>query len=196
MGFRIAGTATGTCGLFGQLLGRVTAIAVLGDKGMDWYRLVVFVHIAGAFWFLISHGASINMLFKLRRERDPERIRALLDLSSSSFSGLYSSLLLLLGAGILGGFMGNWWGHGWIWVSLATLVVLLALMTVFGSFYYARIRKAVGLPYMLNFKPQQPAGVRAEELDCLLRSSQPVWLAAIGVVGLAILLWLMIYKPI
>ncbi len=81
---------------------------------MDWYHLVVFLHIAGVFGFLMSHGASINMLLRLRREHDPARVRAYLDLSAASYSGVYSSLLVLIAARVLAGFMGDWWGHGWI----------------------------------------------------------------------------------
>lgn len=163
---------------------------------MDLYHLVVFLHIAGVFGFLVAHGASINMLFRLRREQDPVRVCAFLDLSAASYGGVYASLLLLIGAGVLAGFMGNWWGQGWIWVALGILLVLLTCMTFMGSFFYARIRKASGLPYMLNFKPQPPqAPAPPDELAGLLHSSQPIWLAWIGIGGLGALLWLMIFKP-
>src|SRR5512132_799180 len=111
---------------------------------MDWYHLIVFLHIFGAFGLLMSHGASINMLFRLRREHDLDRIRAYLDLSSASLGGLYVSLLLLLAAGILAGFLGNWWGRGWIWAAIGVLVRLLYLMARLGSQFYARVRKAAG----------------------------------------------------
>lgn len=163
---------------------------------MDWYHLIVFLHIFGAFGLLMSHGASINMLFRLRREHDLDRVRAYLDLSSASIGGLYASLLLLLAAGILAGFLGNWWGRGWIWTAIIVLVVLLFLMARLGSEFYARVRRAAGLPYMLNFKPQPPEPAPApDELAVLLCSSQPLQLAAVGMVGLATLLWLMIFKP-
>ena len=163
---------------------------------MDWYRMIVFLHVTGVFGFLISHGASINMLLRLRQEQDPDRIRAYLDLSSASLGGLYASLLVLILAGVVAGFMGNWWGRGWIWAAILVLVVLLGVMSRLGSFYYARIRKAAGLPYMLNYKPQ-PAepSPSPEEMTRLLNSAQPVWLAVLGLIGLVGLLWLMIFKP-
>ena len=48
----------------------------------------------------------------------------------------------------------------------------------------------------MNFKPQ-PAGPVAgpEELEALLNSGRPMLVAAIGIGGLAILLWLMMFKP-
>ncbi len=45
------------------------------------YDAVKFLHVLGVFAFLMAHGASASMLFRLRRERDPEKIRTLLDLS-------------------------------------------------------------------------------------------------------------------
>ena len=72
------------------------------------YRWIVFLHIAGIFGFLLAHGSSAAMAFALRRERNPERIRALLDLSGSTMSVLYLSLLVLIAAGIISAFMGHW----------------------------------------------------------------------------------------
>jgi len=42
---------------------------------------------------MLAHGASVSVAFALRRERNLERIRALLDLSSGSFNVMYLSLL-------------------------------------------------------------------------------------------------------
>jgi ABC-type Co2+ transport system permease subunit len=89
------------------------------------YRWIVFLHIAGIFGFLLAHGSSAGVAFALRRERRPERLRALLDLSSSTLSVFYLSLLVLLAAGIVAGFMGHWWGQGWIWLSLGVLVAMV-----------------------------------------------------------------------
>jgi hypothetical protein len=47
-------------------------------------RWIVFLHIAGIFGFLLSHGSSAGVVFALRHERKPERIRALLQLSGSA----------------------------------------------------------------------------------------------------------------
>ncbi len=160
------------------------------------YDAVKFVDLLGVFAFLMAHGASMSMLFRLRRERDPEKIRTLLDLSSGSLSVMYFALLLLLSAGIVAGFLGNSWGHGWIWVALAVLILVVVLMSLLGSFYYAKVRKAVGLPYLENYKPQ-PASppASAEELAALLNSARPLWIVALGIGGLLVLLGLMIFKP-
>ena len=74
------------------------------------YRLVVFVHILTAFAFMLSHGASAAIAFQLKRERELERIRSLLDVSGTTWLGFSIGFLGLLVAGIALGFMGRWWG--------------------------------------------------------------------------------------
>jgi hypothetical protein len=46
----------------------------------------LYVHLAGVFGFLAAHGVSAGVGLKLRRERDPVRARALLDLSASALN--------------------------------------------------------------------------------------------------------------
>ncbi|MBI2845594.1 MAG: hypothetical protein HYX86_03500 [Chloroflexi bacterium] len=169
---------------------------------MNFYPWVVFLHILGAFLFIMPHGASAVVAFKLRNERDIERVRALLELSTYSLSFMYAGFLILLVTGIIAGFMGNWWGQGWIWASLGLLIAVTIVMTPLGSLLYSRVRKAVGLPYFEGLKMKQmpplpPAS--PEEIARILSSpsfsSRPVLLAVIGIGGIAIILWLMMFKP-
>ena len=46
----------------------------------------LFAHLAGVFGFLVAHGVSAGVGLRLRKERDPVRARALLDLSASSLN--------------------------------------------------------------------------------------------------------------
>lgn len=94
------------------------------------YRWVVFLHILSAFLFVLMHGASAMVSLRLRKERDLDRVRALLDLSTAYLGGTYGALLMLLGAGVVAGFLGKWWGQAWIWVSLGVLIALMAAMYV------------------------------------------------------------------
>jgi hypothetical protein len=160
------------------------------------YRWIVFLHIAAIFGFLLSHGSSAAVAFALHRERNPERLRALLDLSSSTLSVFYLALLVLLVAGIVAGFMGHWWGRGWIWLSLGVLFAMVAGMWTIGSQHAHRVRKALGMGYMEGMKFHQ--GVEpatAEALDALLARGQPVLLAAIGYGGALVVAGLMWFKP-
>ena len=98
--------------------------------------------------------------------------------------------------GILAGFSGNWWTTGsyWIWASLVLAVVLIGLMTPMGRIYLNRVRQAVGIDTKTgavdSSKQVDPAAVEAA-----IASGQPILLAVLGTVGLAVLFWLMMAKP-
>lgn len=151
------------------------------------YRVIVFLHVISTFGFLLSHGASVSMAFVLKRERDLQKIRALLDLSGTSYPLMISTLLASIIFGIIAGFQGHWWKFGWIWTSIALLVVILALMYFLGSNVYGAARKAVELP-------SEPSGSN-EELFAILKKSNPLLLTLIGYGGYAIIAWLMMVKP-
>ena len=160
------------------------------------YSWLVFLHIAGALGFMLAHGASASAAFALRRERRLERVQALLELSASSYGVMYLSLLVLLVSGIAAGFLGGWWGRGWMWASLGLLIVIGVAMSVWGSRLYRRAHKAAGLPNIENRKrhpPRAPAG--AAEIEARLAMGNPLLLTAIGLGGLGVILWLMVFKP-
>ena len=160
------------------------------------YPWIVFLHVAGAFGFMLAHGTSVAVAFALHKERNLDRARALLELSRGTFSLMYGSILVLLAGGITAGFMGSYWGRGWIWAAIATLVIIMAVMGRFGTVYYSELHKAVGLPYTERMKPQpavEPVG--PEELSALLAQGKPALLTGVGLGGLVIILWLMMFKP-
>src|SRR5262245_62140312 len=144
----------------------------------------------------MGHGASMWASFRIREERDPERIKALLDLSSVSLGVVYGGLLLLLIAGIWAGWAGNFFGQLWVWVAVVVLTVINVLMYALASSYYAKVREAVGVRSMRTKKDApDPTPVSADELAALLDTRRPDVIGLVGVVGLLILLWLMFFKP-
>jgi hypothetical protein len=161
------------------------------------YRWIVFLHIAGIFGFLLSHGSSAGIAFALRHERKPERVKALLDLSSSALPVFYASLLVLIVAGVASAFMGHWWGRGWVWASIVLLVAMVVGMWTIGSQHYHRVRKAVGMGYMqgTKFYPPEPEPATPEVLDALLARGRPMLLAVIGYGGALVITGLMWFKP-
>jgi hypothetical protein len=161
---------------------------------------IVFVHVAGVIVFLIAHGVSVGVVLRLRSERDPAAVRTLVDLSRGSMIVMSVGGLVWLVAGIVAGFTGNnglgFWTTGkyWIWASLVLAIVIIGLMTPMGRLYLNRVRAAVGVD------PKTGAAtpgfqVDPAALEAAVRSGQPTLLAAIGVGGLLILLWLMIFQP-
>jgi hypothetical protein len=153
------------------------------------YQWIVYVHILAVFAFLLAHGAATAITFRLRGERKIERIRALLDLSASMRILGGVSLVVLILAGIILGFMGAWWGHGWIWTALILLVLMSVAMSVLASRPLARARQVLAASSAADTAEVD------QQLSALLAAPNPVVLSAIGGVGIAIILWLMMFKP-
>jgi uncharacterized membrane protein len=97
--------------------------------------------------------------------------------------------VLLLTGGVVAGFVGDWWGQGWIWVALGTLVVVMILMYALASNYYKRLRLIVGA------MAEGSEAVSEERLAELLSGPRPVILAVTGFGGLLFILYLMLFKP-
>ena len=166
---------------------------------MTWYPWIVFVHILGVLLFFIAHGTSMAVAYRLRGERDPARVRALLDLSTWSL-GLLPSLAFVVGilAGILAGVEGGHFGHLWIWTAIVLLTVVAAYMTPGVAAKVNAIRAAAGTQQINPFSrkpPPPPPEADPQELARLLDAWNPTVPAVIGFGAFAILLWLMLFKP-
>lgn len=159
------------------------------------YGLLVFIHVLGAFLFVLAHGASMLVSFRLRSERDPVRQAALFELSSAGINMMYVGLVILLLAGIAAGFVGDHWGKGWIWASLGTLVAVMAVMYSVATPFYGRMRAAAGAPVPDPVVARMKPPPAPEDLERLATSNRPMVLAAVGGIGLALIVWLMLSKP-
>lgn len=159
------------------------------------YGFVVLLHVLGAFAFVMAHGVSMLIAFRLRGERDAARQALLLELSGLSVGLMYIGLGVLLLAGILAAFMGGLWGRGWIWASLGTLAVVIAVMYAVATPFYGRMRAAAGVPGTEQLATRFNPAPTPADLDVLETSSRPFVLAAVGGIGLAVIVWLMLSKP-
>ena len=161
------------------------------------YLWLVFVHVLSGFIFFLSHGAAAFGLLKMPQEREQDRIKALLDLRTYADPWMSWSSGVLFLSGIVAGFMGQWWGKGWIWVSLVLLILVSLPMTFMGRVYFERIRKAQGLenrlPGTKGGTTEKPAS--AKELEAIIVVGKPGLIAAVGLIGLALIVWLMMFKP-
>jgi hypothetical protein len=163
---------------------------------MEIYPWVVLLHVVGAFIFALSHGVAIWMAVQLPRERDRNRIAALLDLSSGSLAGVYLGLVLLLIGGIWAGIIGGWFGRLWIWLALVLVIGIAIVMYVVATPYFGNLRAAVGVraKYGPKDAPDPVPQSDAEVAAMAARSPQAI-LSAVGLGGLLIILWLMVLKP-
>ena len=161
------------------------------------YNALIFVHVLSLFGFLFAHGASALVMFRVQRERDPARLHALLDLSQSMGVAMAITALLIFLSGLLGGFIGQWWGRGWIWVSLALFIAISIVMSVLGRPYLERVRRAIGIGTTEEQRRKLPIApaLPPDELARVLASGRPALVAAVGLGGLVLITWLMMYKP-
>ena len=162
---------------------------------MDLYGAVVFVHATTILLFFVAHGTSMAVAFALKRETDPARIRALLDLSRFSL-GAPVVVLIVTGllTGILAGFMGEHWGSAWLWISIVLFVLVGGLMTPIATFRLRPIRAAAGMPPETG-APEAPPQENPEELRRLIDAWNPLIPASVGLVAFIVILYLMLTKP-
>src|SRR5918994_4537537 len=132
----------------------------------DAYSWWKFLHVLGVLAFVMFHGVSAVVAFRLRKERDRTRIDELLQFSGTSIQGMYVSLGVLILFGVIAGFAGDWWRFWWIWISLALLVATPAGILCVGAARNPQAKEAGQL---------RPSGVprRSDEgLDPVLRAGE------------------------
>lgn len=159
-------------------------------------RWLIFLHVLSALTFYMAHGTSVAMAFKIRKETDFTRIRAMLDLSWSTMILMGVSFLIMGLTGIIMPFMFHIWNKVWIWASIVLMLFVFIYMAMFNETSYKQLRRLVGLPYMKGGKelPAEPPS-SPEEVAALLKKTSVTGLVVIGYVIPAIVLWLMVFKP-
>jgi hypothetical protein len=159
-------------------------------------RWLIFLHVLSALTFYMAHGTSVAMAFKIRKETDFTRIRAMLDLSWSTMILMGVSFLIMGLTGIIMPFMIHIWNQIWIWASIVLMLFVFIYMAMFNETSYKQLRRLVGLPYMKGGKelPAEPPS-SPEEVAALLKKTGVTGLVVVGYVIPAFVLWLMIFKP-
>jgi Predicted integral membrane protein (DUF2269) len=152
----------------------------------DWW---VFLHIVGVVGFLMAHGVSAGAMFILTRERNPDRVRVLLQMSGASMGLFYASLGLLLLGGIVAGFLRDWWSQGWIWVALFVLIGAMVFMYVVAGPYYRRIRRVI------EIQESGSGAVGPQDVEAVFASGRPWLIAVVGLLALVFIVYLMVLKP-
>ena len=158
------------------------------------YGWFLYAHIASVAGFLLAHGTSAAMALRLRQEKTPDGIRSLTDLSKQTTNIMYGFIVLVVITGVFLGFQGSWWSHGWIWAAIVLLILTIGVMSALGRGYNA-VRGAVGLPVRSGRQVKTTAPAPPDEVRRLVDAAPAGLTTAIGVVALALLLWLMILKP-
>ncbi len=159
-----------------------------------FYHWLVFLHVMGIFRFpRIPRCVCQRLLCPAPRAQCGSSPRDA-PIIWQFFKVMALSLLVLLFSGIIAGFIGQWWGHAWIWASLILLIAVYGVMSLLGTRLLNEVRQGIGLPSAYG-QPPRPEPFSAEELDALLNRSQPTRLALLGFGGIGVIAWLMMFKP-
>jgi hypothetical protein len=154
------------------------------------YRWIKFLHIASAIGFVGIHGASIVVLYAIRGEGDRGRIESMMSLSAKTVTAMYVSLAAVVGTGLWMGIeVEAWFRQPWYWWSLALLVITSLLMYFIAKPFGETVRAAC------EMRPSGVPRVSNEELTVIVRSPRTHLITAIGVVGLGLILYLMVFRP-
>lgn len=157
------------------------------------YSFVVFIHVLSVIIFLLAHGVSITVFFLIRRQPSVERTRILMEVRKAAVPVMMIAFLVLILSGIGAASIGQWWSRGWVWASIGVLVGIFLAMGFMGRTYFDRIQNL--------FQPAKrtentvAAVLHTQDLVPVLRNSHPRILSLIGVSGLVVILYLMMYKP-
>lgn len=158
------------------------------------YRWLVFLHVFSAFVFMLAHGASAAVMYRLRAEREPAALRSLFALRDAAVMPFNLSSAVMIFSGIALAFMGNWWRAGWIWASLGSFVVITLVMSLFGRAYFEKARQLLEEPGRTSRSAAEPS-TAPDDLESVLSSGRPHLLLAVGMGGFAFIVYLMMFKP-
>ncbi len=157
----------------------------------QFYSWFVVAHLVGLVLFTISHGASAFMAFRLRSERDPVVVESLLKVGQLSVGPMYLGLVLLSIGGLGAAAGANLWGAPWVIASIVVFIIVLVVMWAVASPYYMGLRKSLEAR-----APDGRPAIEPAELTRQLDTRRPEILALVGTVGLLVLVWLMVIKPV
>ncbi len=152
----------------------------------QWWLLV---HLTGVLVFVGAHGVSMFVMFRIRGERDRQRIAELITFSGTTTRPMYIGLAILTIGGVGAGLTLHLFSQWWLWIAIGILLITIGLMSGLAKPYFRRITASC------EIRPSGVPRVSDEELEQLLRSGEATMIAVIGIVGLLLILYLMLFKP-
>lgn len=157
------------------------------------YQWTVFLHVFLALVFMLAHGVSAAAMLSFRNEPDPERSLTFFNIVPNPT--MIRVLTILMGvSGFIAAFLTTWWQQGWVWASFAIYLIISYVMYKYGGGYFGLIE---GAATRLIEARKTDANITAalKEFDEARNARHPMVVAIVGLTGLAIILWLMRFKP-
>ena len=164
-----------------------------GYKESDMYNWLVLLHIFFAFLFMLTHGAHAAAMLKFGGEPDPERCLTFFNNVPDIKYVRYLTVAMGL-FGFAAAFMTEWWRQWWIWLSVLVFLIISWVMYRYGAGYYGMIFNAAQRLIEAR-KTNVDLSAAQKEFDEARNAPNALIVSVVGIVGLAILLWLMRFKP-
>ena len=156
------------------------------------YPWLLYLHIAAVIAFMLGHGVQVAVMLRQRSEGDPERNLALFEMLPTVKPLRYMSLGIVV-TGLLLVAVLSLWARWWIWTSLGLLVGIWLVMYRFGGAYYTGLEDAA--TRAIESRGQTDEADAMAAFTRARRGPHPLILAAVGLGGVAVILWLMVFKP-
>jgi hypothetical protein len=163
---------------------------------VEFYPWIVVAHVFFVIVAFGAHGVSAFAMFRAKSATDRAVIAAVLDLSTVSLIAAGVGLLIAVVLGIVAAIMGGHFGRLWPWASIVVVVLTSFAMTPLAAGPMNGVKRALGLPTRDDKKgdpPRQPAS--DIELAAAQARLRPELVATVGLVAIAVLVWLMELKP-
>ena len=152
------------------------------------YQWLVLLHLVGLALFIAMHGVSMWASFRVRGEPNRDVVAALLGLSAQGNRVMYLGFLLLGIGGLGAAANAGWLTAPWVVASYIVLAAVILLMYIVGAGFYYTLRDGL-------VGTEKTPRLDDAELAAVMDNRRPEALALIGLVGLLILFWLMVFKP-
>jgi hypothetical protein len=160
---------------------------------MELYPWIVIAHVFFVIIAFGAHGTSAFAIFRIRDASDRAELRTLLDLSQTSLIVAGIGLLIAILLGIWAAIMGDHFARTWPWASIGVLVIVTLAMTPLAANPMRELRAVLGIG---NDKSGAPLVAGSDDdVAAAKRKLQPELTLLVGIVGLAVLVWLMEGKP-
>jgi hypothetical protein len=143
--------------------------------------------------FMLAHGVSAAAMLSFPREPDPERSLTFFNIVPQAT--MIRVLTVLMGiSGFIAAFLSSWWRQGWVWASFVVFLIIAYTMYKYGGGYFGLIEGAATRLIEAR-KTNTNVETAQKEFDEARNARYPMVVSIVGIVGLAIILWLMRFKP-
>jgi hypothetical protein len=157
------------------------------------YNWLVFLHIFFGFSLMLAHGVHAAAMLAFRNEANPQRRLTFFNIVPEINMVRYLTVFMGI-PGVIAAFITPWWRQGWTWASAAVFVIITYMMYKYGAGYFELIQRAAERLIEAR-KVNTDVETALKAFEEARHSAYPMLVSVVGVVGLAIILWLIRFKP-